>query len=75
MQYTASYCPGQNGLAERKNRSLIEMVEAKFPNELWGEAVSTANYLQTRIITRITGVTLVPIEWLIWSVDFIYHEM
>lgn len=62
MQFTAGYSPEQNGVAERKNRSLIEMVrcmlvEAKLPSNLWGEAVSTANYLQNRILTRATGVT------------------
>ena len=45
-----------------KNRSLFEMVrymlvESKLPNVLWGEAVSSANYLQNRIVTRTTGVT------------------
>lgn len=48
FQYTASFTPEQNGTAERKNRTLIEMArclltEAELTYEFWGEAVSTAN--------------------------------
>ncbi len=40
-----------------KNKALVEMarcrlLEADLPNNLWGEAVVTANYLQNRISTR-----------------------
>lgn len=46
-------CPGaseQNGLAERKNRHLLEvtrclMMEMNVPKFLWGEAVMTAAYI------------------------------
>lgn len=46
-----------NGVAERKNRSLIEMVrcmlnESKLPRYFWGEAINTANYLQNRMETK-----------------------
>lgn len=48
-----SFCvdtPQQNGLAERKNRHLLEvacslMVTNYVPKQLWGEAVLTATYL------------------------------
>jgi len=61
-QYIVTYAPEQNGVAERKNRSLVEMarcllIEAKLPNKYWGEAINTANYLQNRIITKATGTT------------------
>ncbi|KMQ84808.1 copia protein [Lasius niger] len=51
IQLTAPYSPQQNGVAERKNRNLFEMVrcllsEASLPFQYWGEALSTANYLQ-----------------------------
>lgn len=55
-QFTSPYTPQLNGVAERKNRTLIEMVrcmlnEANLPREFWGEAVTTANYLQNRLLT------------------------
>lgn len=56
-QYTAPYSPQQNGVAERKNRTLIEMArcmltDAHLPYYLWAEAVSMANYIQNRTITK-----------------------
>lgn len=57
LQYTAPYSPQQNGVAERKNRSLIEMArcmltDADLPKYLWAEAVNTANYIQNRTLTK-----------------------
>lgn len=54
LQQTAPYSPQQNGTAERKNRSLLEMMrcllsEAKIDSKYWGEAVSCANYLLNRL--------------------------
>lgn len=51
IQRTAPYSPQQNGVAERKNRTLIEMtrcmlLDAGLENKFWGEAVMTANNLQ-----------------------------
>lgn len=62
IQLTAADCPQQNGKAERKNRTLVEMarcmiIDAKLPYSFWGEAVTTANFIQNRVITRTTGVT------------------
>ena len=42
------------GMAERKNRTLIEMarcmiIEANFEKSFWGEAVVMANYIQNRL--------------------------
>ena len=49
--------PQQNGLSERKNRSLTEtgkclLFEAKMNLKYWGEAIMTANYLLNRLPTR-----------------------
>lgn len=57
IQYTAPYSPQQNGVAERKNRYLIEMarcmlLDAKLKRKFWAEAVNTANFLQNRLPTR-----------------------
>lgn len=56
-QLTAPYTPQQNGVAERKNRSLVEMarcmlLDARLPLTFWAEAVNTANYLQNRLPTK-----------------------
>lgn len=62
IHLTAGYSPQQNGVAERKNRTLVEMarcmlIDAKLPKTFWGEAITTANYIQNRVITRATNVT------------------
>ncbi|KAM7472007.1 hypothetical protein LguiA_010190 [Lonicera macranthoides] len=53
-QTTCSYTPQQNGVAERKNRHLLEIVRASLiganaPTSYWGEALSSAVYLVNRI--------------------------
>jgi transposase InsO family protein len=52
-QTTASYTPEHNGKAERLNRTLMKGVramlqDAKLPDNLWAEAVTTANYIRNR---------------------------
>lgn len=59
-QKTVAYSPEQNGICERKNRTLVEaartmLIESKLPKRLWAEAVNTANYIQNRLINRVTG--------------------
>ena len=49
-QTTAPYSPQQNGTAERKNRTLKDMMNAMLvssglPQNMWGEAILTANYI------------------------------
>nr|XP_028952455.1 uncharacterized protein LOC114822291 [Malus domestica] len=46
-QLTTPYTPQQNGVAERKNRTIVEMakclmLEKKVPLEFWAEAVNTS---------------------------------
>ena len=53
-EYTAPYTPEQNGVAERMNRTLIEMTrcmlyESGLEKKFWGEAISTASYLLNRL--------------------------
>lgn len=54
---TAPYSPQQNGVVERRNRTLLEMTRSLLkhmstPNYLWGEAVRHATYLINRLTTR-----------------------
>ncbi|GJV27832.1 pol polyprotein [Tanacetum coccineum] len=53
-KFTASYSPQQNSIAERKNRTLKEMVTAMLissgmSQDMWGEAILTATYLLNKI--------------------------
>ena len=54
---TAPYTPQQNGVVERRNRTLMEMARSllkhmSMPNYLWGEAIRHATYLINRVSTR-----------------------
>ncbi|KAG7538693.1 Zinc finger CCHC-type superfamily [Arabidopsis suecica] len=54
---TAPYTPQQNGVVERRNRTLMEMTRSimkhmHVPNYLWGEAIRHSTYLLNRIATR-----------------------
>ncbi len=62
FQPTVPYNPEQNGIAERKNRYLCEsgrsmLFDANLPTKYWGEAVSTACYIQNRLPTKATEKT------------------
>ena len=52
-QYSVARTPQQNGVAERRNRTLIEaartmLSDSKLPIPFWAEAVNTACYVQNR---------------------------
>lgn len=56
-QYTTPSTPSQNGVAERRNRTLKEMVRSMFshsqlPEFLWGEAIRTSNYILNRVLSK-----------------------
>ena len=51
---SAPYTPQQNGVAERKNRALTEMINAMLSNSglsqgFWGEALLTACHILNRV--------------------------
>ena len=61
-QISAPYTPQQNGLAERKNRTLVDMIKAmllhsKLPINLWGEALLTACHVHNRIPSKKTKIS------------------
>jgi hypothetical protein len=65
----------QNGVAERKNRHLLEVARSlmftmSVPKFLWGEAVKTAAYLINRMPSRVLGYKT-PIECLNGTNDFV----
>ncbi|GKE84703.1 putative ribonuclease H-like domain-containing protein [Tanacetum coccineum] len=54
-EYSIARTPQQNGIVERRNRTLIEaartmLVDSKLPTTFWAEAVSTACYVQNRVL-------------------------
>jgi len=56
-ELTISKCPEQNGVAERLNRTLVEMVRSMFADSMlfksfWAEALATAVYLQNCSLIR-----------------------
>ena len=71
---TAPHTPQDNGGAERKNRTLMEMartlrLHANLPPTFWNEAIRTACYLRNRITT--TAKT--PYEWIYGQKPSLQH--
>ncbi|KAJ0938273.1 putative RNA-directed DNA polymerase [Helianthus annuus] len=55
-EFSTAYTPQQNGVAERKNRALIEtarmmLADSKLLVNFWAEAVSAACYTLNRVLT------------------------
>lgn len=55
FECTVGYAPEQNGIAERKNRTLMEatrsmLAESSLPKAFWAEATSTANFVFNRLV-------------------------
>ncbi|XP_044480793.1 uncharacterized protein LOC123207452 [Mangifera indica] len=56
-QLTTTYIPQQNGIAERKNRTILDMTrtllnERRLPKQFWAEAVACSVYLLNRCPTK-----------------------
>nr|GEW92652.1 putative ribonuclease H-like domain-containing protein [Tanacetum cinerariifolium] len=54
-EFSVARTPQQNGVAERKNRTLIGeartmLVDSKLPTTFWTEAANTACYVQNRVL-------------------------
>ena len=67
-QYTMPGTPKQNGVAERRNRMLMDMIRSMMsystlPKNLWSYALKTANYLLNRVPSK--AVQKTPFE--LWT--------
>ncbi|GKF59972.1 ribonuclease H-like domain-containing protein, partial [Tanacetum coccineum] len=54
-EFSVARTPQQNGVAKRKNRTLIEvartmLADSKLPTTFWDKAVNTACYVQNRVL-------------------------
>nr|GFA41955.1 hypothetical protein [Tanacetum cinerariifolium] len=57
-EFSVPMTPQQNGIAERKNRTLIEaartlLADSLLPIPFWAEAVNTACYVQNRVLVTL----------------------
>ena len=65
-QFSSPYVPQQNGVVERKNRTLVEMArtmldEYSTPRRFWTEAISAACFISNRVFLR-TSLHKTPYE-------------
>ena len=71
-QYTTPGTPQQNGVAERRNRTLMDMVRSmtsvsNLPPNMWSEALKTAVYILNRVPSK--SVPKTPFElWNGWKI-------
>ncbi|GJW67152.1 ribonuclease H-like domain-containing protein [Tanacetum coccineum] len=66
-EFSVARTPQQNGVAERKNRTLIEaartmLADSRLPIPFWAEAVNTACYVLNRVICLDTLPLVKPYE-------------
>ena len=66
-ELTVPYSPEQNGVAERKNRTLMEsartmLLHAGLPDSYWAEAIATAAYCRSRMPTKAFKESVTPYE-------------
>ena len=61
-QYTMSGTPSQNGVVERRNWTLKNMVRSminhsSLPESLWGEAIKTVVYILNQVPSKVAAKT------------------
>ena len=62
-EYTIPYTSQQNGVAERRNQTLLDMVRSMMSHAelslyLWGEVINIAQYLLNRVPSKSVPKTL-----------------
>lgn len=67
LEFTESYTPAQNGVAQRLNRLLLEIAramifDAQISGKYWQYAVETANYIRNRSIVVVGTNDKTPFE-------------
>ena len=64
-QITVAYTPQQNGVTERMNRTLLNLVRSmlhykSLPKHFWAEALATAVYVRNRVTSRSLPSNITP---------------
>ncbi len=64
-QTTVAYTPQQNGVAERMNRTLLDLVRSmlhgkSMDKRFWAEALQTAVYIRNRVVSRALAENITP---------------
>ena len=75
-QWTPPYTPQHNGVDERRNRTLLDMLrsmkgKADSPKSLWGYALETVVYILNRVSSKLVYVT--PYEMWTNKKSYISH--
>ena len=71
-QKTVPYTPEQNGVVERKNRTLVEMDRCMLYSKglhkkIWAEAISCATFILNRIPTKVVKHVTPKEKWNGWK--------
>lgn len=79
QEFTAEYTPQQNGIAERSNRTLVEMsrclmIKANLPEYLWAELINTSTYIRNRCPTKLNGAATPEELWTFKKPDVSYFR-
>lgn len=74
---TLSHSPEQDGVSEKKNKTIVEMarcllLEKKLPQRFWGEGIHTSVYLLNRLPRKVVD-EKTPIEGCIGIQPYAKH--
>ena len=76
---TITHTPEQNGIAERRNRTLMDMTrcllaQSSLPPSFWGEALNTANHIRNRCPSKSLGGKTAYEKWIAKAPDVSYFR-